>query len=458
MAAIAWRTIYAACEALLNFLLPYLHFLSQKTMPSSISSLHIARSVFENQPQGPLSQSESPYFVKPERLTVKPLASQQYYHATWVIPSVKRRRHNHASVGSPGPGSYQPSTPFAASQNHTVSAVKSFKFDSVDAVSELHRFRLHIIDESFQWELASCPNGSKASTNPAEYMLEPEGAAAFGVRAALVHPSIRPASTGSNEECKLKKKNCCLRFGAAICRFSHRCSARAQLFRDYWSERRELRESRRRVRRDIKVKKRSIALLEKEKCLADLKARVLEVSHKRNQEHKDHQQAAYHRQLAAQLANKRRQLELLEHQAALIEAAAPKQAFSSKSTPKTRAKAKAAKTKALSKKSSPSLSASSPSCSKESLLRPLSSRASPSRSSVSGAAVALNSQPKEEIVPAPVNQLEESSWDEPWLLKVPLVMQSHAKDRFSVSGPAFRDRFSRCPGCTHRPLQRVLPS
>lgn len=561
--------------------------LSQTNMPSTQPSiLHFACPLSETQSPGPVSQSESPYFVKPERLIKQPLGTQQLYHATSVIPSVKRRQRKLASLGSSGPEPTKSFTPFAASQNHSVSAIKSFKIDSdsykslnaspgvdgaaidahqgnIDTAFERCRFTSNKIGVSSQWKPASCPNSSKASTNltrittikgtdlyslepyalvgfqpvsaftasfpelkniagiqdfslfqaayltqqdsdpkagelvhevaytefvnanpryeealaadaafasspraffdlvfdnwAAEYM-EPEGGvAASRVRTALVQSSITPASAGSNDECKSGKKSRCIRFGAALCRMSHRWSARAQRFRDHWRERRELRESRRQVRRQIKIKKRSIALLEKEKRLAELNACVLEVSHKRYEEHKDHQQAAYHRQLAAQLANKRRQMELLEHQAALTQTTR-KSALNQpvQETLSTGAEAKPPRNRSPYKKFPPPVSVTSPGSSKESLLKSRSSEASPSRSSISGAAVALNLLPNSSAL-VNQSQSEENFWDGPWLLKVPLVIETHAKDRFLASGPAFRDRFSRCLGFTYRPLQREIP-
>ncbi|PSK34740.1 hypothetical protein C7M61_004934 [Candidozyma pseudohaemuli] len=117
-----------------------------------------------------------------------------------------------------------------------------------------------------------------------------------------------------------KRDSRCRRIAAAISRVSHRWSARAKVFREHWRENRELRESKSKIKREIKLEKRNIKMLEREKQLADLDARLLEVSHNWKQEHKDHKQAELQRQIAAKQASNRRKLEMLEYQAVVAKA------------------------------------------------------------------------------------------------------------------------------------------
>lgn len=165
-----------------------------------------------------------------------------------------------------------------------------------------------------------------AETNAGDYV-EPaisshpvSDAPAFRPRDATV-TFLAPCHNNHNDDVEVEKKDSrCRRIASAIGRISHRWSARAKVFREHWRENRELRETKSKIKREIKLEKRNIKMLEREKQLADLEARLLEVSHKRKQEHKDHKQAELQRQIAAKQASNRRKLEMLEYQAVVAKA------------------------------------------------------------------------------------------------------------------------------------------
>ncbi|PVH22069.1 hypothetical protein CXQ85_004738 [Candidozyma haemuli] len=191
--------------------------------------------------------------------------------------------------------------------NYDTENVKALKADGAFARSPRESFAGHFEELTAKYVSSSSPSST--------------GVPSFRPRAASVHTFVSPSysdkAVDGQAQAKRSKRR---RLSLALGRLSRRWSSRAKLFREHWREDRVHRDSAKETKRSIKVEKRNIALLDKEKQLLQLQSQVSKASHQKAQEEKDHQQAEYHRQLAAKQAAQRRKLELLENKAVAAEA------------------------------------------------------------------------------------------------------------------------------------------
>lgn len=172
----------------------------------------------------------------------------------------------------------------------------------------------------------------KASSHtPREYFVQhfdasPEQFAALeaptGPGVSQFKARTRPSSTFVEEAPPPQEPKVPLnkRFSQAVSRITARWSYRRKLRREHRQEDRALKEVQKQTKHKIKMEKRKLKLLEKEKQLDRLRSQYNHAVHQKNQQALKNKQAAYQRKLDAEQAAQRRKLENLEYQMLQVKA------------------------------------------------------------------------------------------------------------------------------------------
>lgn len=141
------------------------------------------------------------------------------------------------------------------------------------------------------------------------------GVSQFKARSRLSTPFVEEVPPPQEPKVPLNK-----RFSQAVSRITARWSYRRKLRREHRQEDRALKAVQNETKHKIKMEKRKLKLIEKEKQLDRLRSQYKAAVHQKNQQVQKHKQAAYQRKLDAEQAAQRRKLENLEYQMLQVKA------------------------------------------------------------------------------------------------------------------------------------------